>query len=390
MKTNPGGQISSSEVIGRDKLIQSLWRILERQSLVLIAERRMGKTCVVKKMVEEAPQSRLSIYHDLEGIRTPLEFSELVFRDVEAYLSRLQRVATRARQGLAHLTGLEIGDLIKLPEIMAPHWKTLLTKTIEDLVEHQDRVVVFFWDEMPLMLYNIKKRDGEGAAMEVLDTLRSMRQMHRDLRMVFTGSIGLHNVISSLKRVGYANEPTNDMNTVEVPPLLPTDAQELARRLLDGENIRSADPRGAAKVIAGAVDGIPYYIHHVIDQIVRRGGVANRTAVNGIVNSCLTDSNDSWDMGYYSRRIPIYYLSDECPFALGLLDILSASDQPLGFDDLFNRLKSRQATEDIEMTREVLILLQRDHYVIQQKDGRYQFRFPLIQRWWRIHRGLTS
>lgn len=99
MKTNPGGQISPSEVIGRDKLIQSLWRILERQSLVLIAERRMGKTCVVKKMVEESPQNKLSIYHDLEGIRTPLEFSELVFRDVEGYLSRLQRVATRARQG---------------------------------------------------------------------------------------------------------------------------------------------------------------------------------------------------------------------------------------------------------------------------------------------------
>ena len=273
---------------------------------------------------------------------------------------------------------------------MAPHWKTLLTKTIEDLVEHQDRTVIFFWDEMPLMLYNIKKRDGEGAAMEVLDTLRSMRQMHRDLRMVFTGSIGLHNVISSLKRVGYANEPTNDMNTVEVPPLSPTDAQELARRLLDGENIRSADPREVAKVIAGAVDGIPYYIHHVIDQIVRRGGVANRTAVNGIVNSCLTDSNDSWDMGYYSRRIPIYYLSDECPFALGLLDILSASRQPLGFDDLFNRLKSRQATENVEMTRDVLNLLQRDHYVIQQKDGRYRFRFPLIQRWWKLHRGLAA
>lgn len=390
MKTNPGGQISSAEVIGRNKLIQSLWRILERQSLVLIAERRMGKTCLVKKMVEEAPQNKLSMYHDLEGIHTPLEFSELVFRDVEGYLSRLQRVATRARQGLAHLTGLEIGDLIKFPETIAPHWKTLLTKTVEDLVEHQDRTVIFFWDEMPLMLYNIKKRDGEAAAMEVLDTLRSMRQMHHDLRMVFTGSIGLHNVISSLKRLGYANEPTNDMNTVEVPPLSPNDAQELARRLLEGEKIQCDNLQEAAKTIATAVDGIPYYIHHVVDQIVRRGSVASRTAVESIVDSCLIDSNDSWDMGYYSRRIPIYYLPDEWPFALNLLDVLSATDQSLGFDDLFNRLKSRHITEDVEMARQVLTLLQRDHYVIQQKDGRYRFRFPLIQRWWRIHRGLTS
>ena len=35
-----------------------------------------------------------------------------------------------------------------------------------------------------------------------------------------------------------------------------------------------------------------------------------------------------------------------------------------------------------------LVLLQRDHYVIQQPDGTYRFRFPLIQRSWRLQRGL--
>jgi len=90
MKTNPGGQISPSEVIGRDELIRRLWRVLDRQSLVLSAERRMGKTCIVKKMVEEAEQDKvLPIYHDLEGIRTPLEFVEVIFQDVEAYLFNL-------------------------------------------------------------------------------------------------------------------------------------------------------------------------------------------------------------------------------------------------------------------------------------------------------------
>jgi hypothetical protein len=44
MKTNPGGQLAANEVIGRDRLIAKLWQILERQSLVLTAERRMGKT----------------------------------------------------------------------------------------------------------------------------------------------------------------------------------------------------------------------------------------------------------------------------------------------------------------------------------------------------------
>ena len=32
--------------------------------------------------------------------------------------------------------------------------------------------------------------------------------------------------------------------------------------------------------------------------------------------------------------------------------------------------------------------MERDHYLKRDEDGRYRFRFPLIQRWWKINRGL--
>lgn len=389
MKTNPGGQIAPTEVIGRDALIRRLWRLLAYQSVVLSAERRMGKTCLVKKMITEAPQAQLAIYHDLEGVRTPLEFVEIVFHDVESYLSRLRRTAERARRFMTHLSGTEISGF-KLPDIAASHWKTVLTNTVEDLVEHQDRMVILFWDEMPLMLYNIKQRNSEDVAMEVLDTLRSLRQMHPKLRMVFTGSIGLHNVITSLKKAGYANDPTNDMATVDVPPLAPDDAQTLARLLLDGERIQTNDQAITAQTIAGAVDDIPYFIHHIVDQMVQRGGTLTAATVNAIVDECLTDPQDPWHLRYYRERINTYYAEAERPFALNLLDAFCVADQPLTFDEVFNRLKSRLVTEDDELAREVLTQLQRDHYVIQRTDGRYCFRFPLIQRFWRLHRGLAS
>ncbi len=389
MRTNPGGQIDPSEVIGRDKLIQNLWRILERQSLVLSAERRIGKTCAIKKMVNEASEDKLTFYHDLEGVRTSLEFVEIIFRDVEHYLSGLKRTAERTRHLLAQLSGAEFQGF-KFPDITAPHWKNLLTETIEDLVEHQDRTVTFFWDEMPLMLYNIKQQADENAAMEVLDILRSLRQMHPDLRMVFTGSIGLHNILASLRQAGYANAPTNDMNTVEIPPLSPADAQELAHRLLEGESIQTDNPQAMARAVANSVDGIPYFIHHLIDQIVQRGSVTNETTVSEIVDACLRDPQDAWNLRYYRDRINTYYAPDERPFALNLLDILSTTDRPLSFDDVFNLLKSRIETEDSEMARDVLTMLQRDHYLVQQANGAFCFRFPLIQRCWKFHRGLTS
>ena len=41
MKTNTGGIIDPSEVLGRDTLIARLWDILRTQSIVMSAERRI-------------------------------------------------------------------------------------------------------------------------------------------------------------------------------------------------------------------------------------------------------------------------------------------------------------------------------------------------------------
>ncbi len=389
MRTNPGGQIDPAQIIGRDELIKRLWEILSRQSLVLTAERRMGKTSVVLKMKAEVTDDKLPIYRDLERVQTPMEFTQLVFDDVSGYLTRLNRTTRRVQQLISQLGGTEVKGLIKLPEIAAPHWKTLLTKTLEDLAENQDRTVVLFWDELPLMLYNIKRRVDEAAATEILDTLRSVRQMNPQLRMVFTGSVGLHNVISSLRVAGYANDPTNDMYTVDVPPLMPEYARGLALELLHGERILTDNPQECAAKIAEAVDGIPYFIHHVVDELKQTGKKVSAETVDEAVRASIADQQDRWHLRYYRDRIDVYYAPDERPFALHTLDILSGLDEPLTFGEIFNRLKTEMITEDREKALQVLALLQRDHYVQQTTDGKFSFRFGLIRQSWRIHRGLA-
>jgi len=388
MKANPGGQLASEDVIGRDELIEGLWRVLQRQSLVLSAERRMGKTCIVKKMQEEAVEELLAVYRDLEGIRKPLEFVEVVLKDVEALLSTSQKTAAKARRLVKKLVGVEVGGVIKLPEQVGEHWKELLFNTMEDLMEQEQRQVVFFWDELPLMLFNIRQRSDEKTAMELLDVLRSLRQTHARLRMVFTGSIGLHNVISFLKREGYANDPTNDMDTRDVPPLPPIQAQSLARQLLEGEDIHTENLDQTARAIAEAVDGVPYFIHHVVDEMAASKETANEELVEQIVTSCLTDPQDRWHLRYYHERLHVYYVSEEQAMALGLLDVLAVSDAPLPFEDLFQQLKARQPTEAREPALAVVALLLKDHYLDRTKEGALHFRFPLIQRFWRLHRGL--
>ncbi|NMG19016.1 ATP-binding protein [Brasilonema bromeliae] len=381
LRANPGGQISPNEVIGRDQLIQQFWEILDRQSLMLNAERRMGKTCIIKKMEAEAPEDKLPIYHDLEKVRSPLEFVETILQDVEEYLSGLRRTARRTRQLLTQISGTEAMG-VKLPEFAAPHWKILLTKTIGDLVENQERKVILLWDEVPYMLGNI----GNQAAMEVLDTLRSIRQMYPDVRMVFTGSIGLHHVIASLKKEGYTNEPTNDMYSADIPPLSHVDAIGLAQKLLLGENISTTDSWVSAAAIAEAMDDIPFYIHHLIIKLKMRGGTVNEATITKTIEDCLLDPLNPWKMDHYRERIDNYYNDEQRFYALNLLDLLAVSNEPLLFDELFQNLKQEPETQNKEIARTVLRLLERDYYIIRQSEG-YGFRYGLIQRYWNLLRG---
>lgn len=401
MKANPGGEIAPEEVIGRDRLIQRLWETLDSQSVVLVAERRIGKSSINKKMVAERPGNLLTAYRDVGGLTTPIEFVERVYRDVEGHLNALSRTAGRVSALLRQLSGGEIGGVVKFPEAAVPHWKPLLESTLEDLAEHQDRLVVLFWDELPSMLKSIADNSGEPVAMEMLDTLRGLRQMHGRLRMVYSGSIGLHHVTAALREAGHGNPAINDMRTIEVPELALEDACFLAGKLLDGEQLQCEDHDATARSIAGATDCIPYYIHWVVAAMKDRGNVADAKLAERIVAEAIVDHLDSWNLEHYRKRLKEYYGEDRLPVVLAVLDELAAAKGPVEFDRLRSSLATALSPDasqaagqilggDRELLRGILTLLQRDHYVRRQpNEGTYGFRFPLIQRWWRVHRSLS-
>lgn len=387
-QANPGGLLDPKDVVGRDALIASIWRALTRQSVVLTAERRMGKTSILRKMEKQPQQGWLVKFRDLESVQTPADFVALVHEDVAAHLSHGQRITHRFKAALKDLGGAELGGLLKLPAVAESHWKRLLGHLIEDLCDQQEeRRLVFFWDEVPLMLHNIRTRMGEPAAMELLDALRALRQSHPSLRMVFTGSIGLHNVLTTLRRAGYANAPTNDMRTLDVPALAEKDAVQLAVDLLQGEGLKTQDPEITGHAIAYQVSNIPFLIHAVVSRLVDQGhSVIGREHIASLVTQCLTDPQDPWHLAYYHDRIRTYYTPEEQAITWPVLDALARAEGPLSLSELQGLLVSAEG----EALRQVLGQVQRDHYVSQEEDGRYRYRFPIIQRHFRLYRGLTG
>src|SRR4051794_17111483 len=115
MKSNPGGQIDIKDILGRDRLIATLWDVLERQSVIMTAERRIGKTSVIRKMRAEPRANWVPVLQDLEGIHSADEFAAAVYQTVTEFLTGLRKLAKKAKHFFESVGGLEVGGVLKLP-----------------------------------------------------------------------------------------------------------------------------------------------------------------------------------------------------------------------------------------------------------------------------------
>lgn len=387
MLPNPGGKLMPDEIIGRDKLIRQILDILERQSLVLTAERRIGKTQLLNKMLAEHEIEFHFIYQDLESIRTADEFAEDIFHKALPSLPPKEKAGEWIRNVLGQMKKINIKDFGVEWETVKLSWKEKLQLSFAALDKATSRPTVLLWDELPLMLDNIMRSGKMEDAMNVLDSLRTFRQQFPALRMIYTGSIGLHHIINRLKVMGYANDPTNDMYLIEVPPLAEQDAMNLCRALLAGAGVLTDSPFPIARAVALSVDNIAFYIHHVAQIMQWEYENVTEATVEKIIIEMLTHDQDSYHFKHYESRVATYYHIEDQQLVLGILDTFAMAEEPLTFSTAFNLLKARVVTEDAEKVRDLLTLLRSDHYLQQLPDGTYQFRFGIIKRWWRLHRG---
>jgi hypothetical protein len=273
MRINPGGMLDPKEIVGRDREIARYWSVLGRQGLLLGGERRIGKTHILRKMHEEGHPGFVTVYQELEGIQS---LSELV-RELYHAVSALLRGAGKLKAATLDMWESLVPPQIKsfdLPQVK-DNWKALLKGAITDALKvvPPDDKLVLIWDEFPLMVHNIKVREGAESAIQLLDVLRHIRQTEPGagrLRLLLTGSIGLHHVLKSLRAEGNANAPMNDMLGETVPPMSEEDAFTLATRLLgeiDPEATRAERFVPLAREMFRVVGGFPFYLQHVADRL---------------------------------------------------------------------------------------------------------------------------
>jgi hypothetical protein len=384
LRINPGGALTPAEVIGRDAFVASIWEALESQSVLLTAERRMGKTSVLLKLQAEPALGTCVIKRTLQGIRSPNEFVQRFLADVESACPGLLKRSLGDRLSQAGIKRIGSSPIsVEFAPTSDKSWKDLIAETFAALDRDVDELVVFLWDELPQMIADIRDEHDANTAREMLDVLRAVRESHRGVRMVLSGSLGIHHVVDELRMQGGMWVPTHDMRSVDLPPLMESDATYLSGELLRNHGIECDDAPAVARAIALEVDCIPYYVHQTALQldIRRRAGgsaVDVATAMN-VVAEAIKDPLDPWELGHYVARTPIYYGTD-AELVNHVLDAVARSPDPMEIDALEGALAAFGPPPSRQQLRETLELLCKDYYL--DPDPGYSFLRSLVRRTW--------
>ena len=391
LRINPGGALTPAEVVGRDAFVAAIWEALERQSVLLTAERRMGKTSVLLKLEAQPPAHVCVIKRTLQGIRSPDEFVRKFVADVEKAAPGLLKKSFGSRFASAGIKKIGSSPLsVEFTPVSKESWKDVVAETFAALDDGIEGLVVLLWDELPQMIADVRDDHGVAVAREMLDVLRAARESHPGIRMVLSGSLGIHHVVADLRSKGGMWVPTHDMRAVDLPPLEESDAEYLAGELLGNEGIRCDDIAAVAQALALEVDCIPYYIHQTALHLrnLQRGDgrkVANVAAVQGVVEDAISNPLDPWELGHYVARTPIYY-GDDSRLVDTVLDIVAAGTAPQSAETINELLAAHQKPPSLERLRELLDLLCKDYYL--RPPPAYAFLRSLVRRAWLAKRKL--
>lgn len=237
-----GPPVEGEDFFGREKEIRKANRLLDsNHSLLLSAPRRIGKSSLAKRLIEEKKQQGWKcVYIDLEETTTEEGFLRLVIGAFQGN-GIWKQLAEGMSKGVAsvfdRLEKVTIGGVVDF-NIGKRDEQEDLYKNLKELIKHDEDTFIVV-DELTLFLGILNKSEnGAEKVAFILNWLRSLRQVSgTKVRWLFCGSVGLRNFTSAMN-LGYT---INDLMEFGLGELTREEAEGLLSGLCRSEHIEMSD-----------------------------------------------------------------------------------------------------------------------------------------------------
>jgi hypothetical protein len=352
---------------------------LKKQSHILFtAPRRVGKTSIMKDLEVNCLPDYICRYENIESDRNQKQFFKHLFNILLNQLNTFRKTKNKVSKWIKSrgIGEISIEGNIKFIK-KELDYKDELLSLIEEL-NKMDHKVVLFLDEFPEVVSSIKKNEGKEQAINMLHTLRAIRQNENFSRfiLVLAGSIGLEQVVETLDRPKLINE----LHRIRISPLSKNEAIQLIKQLTDGASMQIGKEQ--INYILKKIDNlIPYFIQLIIEESDTILNKQNRTELQNediemaFDNIVIHDENlQDWE----SRLKPPYLNKNAYGFCKEVLTIC-AFENKISLQQIYN-LANKWKQKDEYMKR--VKMLERDGYIVGENRF-YLFVSPILQVWWK-------
>lgn len=399
-----GSPATGKDFWGRERELTAIWQYLEKEHLVFPGVRRLGKSSVLLRMQEEASErgvvAKVLDVSKLHGAEAFIQHLNAEFTDqgIAAYVKKNRQKVTQWFSKLDSVT-LTLPDALggggaefKLKAKTPDTWQASAT-TLQQRLQTQPLLILL--DEFPVMLQNLLKT-APHEAEQLLVWLRTWRQTRDNrCRFVFTGSIGLQNL---LERHGLAVH-MNDCYPYQLGPFSNAEASDMWQQFAkEHHGGLSSHPTVTAHALQRIGWLAPFYVCLMLDESckaakVRMDETANATP-GAAANGLITDDVDAAYEALLTQRSRFHHWEQrlrealpktEFAFVQALLTHLAKSKTGLTLKQLSNRLMTQQAdaSRRAEQIQNALAYLTDEGYTTPvNTEGRVQFRSFLLRDWW--------
>ena len=374
-------------------------RVREGTHTLLTAQRRMGKTSLVRERLRRLRETDEagSLFVDLEDARDPADAIVAIGLQSKSLQSVWQRFRETAAKSLQHVEDVQLSELrIGLrAAINSGNWKEKGDVLLNTLADHQKPVVLAI-DGLPLLVNRILNgRDDRmtpkriDAADEFLSWLRRNGQAHQGrICLIVSGSVGIAPI---LKRAGLS-ATMNIFSAYGLRPWNQSTASECLAELAETYNI-DLPPDVRRAMCRRLRSCIPHHVQQFFDALHRH------LTLQGKRDATLEDAETAYredmlgtrgriDMDHYEERLKLVLGIDGYRVALELL-ARTAVKGSLSKEAIQICARTLDILGDRGADRipHVLDVLEHDGYLGRQPNG-YKFVSGLLEDWQRAREGL--
>lgn len=393
MRQAYGGWVVGEDFFGREKEVELFIEQIDCGAhLLIVGQRRLGKTSLLKEAESRLKERYICIYVDLEKAENPMDAVVEISKAVQPHKSVWNRAITifsnilgSLKDGVEEISLGELGIKIRAG-LTTANW-TEKGDQLFDILAKAEKPVLLMLDEAPILVNKILRgenttitSENRATADKFMSWLRDNSIRHQGrIRVVLTGSIGFESVLNQAN----LSATINNFYPFEIKPwnfeVAEACLDKLAKRwgiiFLDGAEKKMVQKLGCC---------IPHHVQmffsKAYDKCKFRGTMTFAISeVEELYNTEMLSLRGHADLTHYEERLKLVLEREHFIFAEEMLTEAAVNGRltPTALAAL-RRIHGYEA----EIQKTIMNILLHDGYL--KSDGRdFVFVSNLLRDWWK-------